>query len=118
MILSARQRGEFQVLRSVWTADYLDPVSFLAIFTSNNGNNFTHWQNGQYDAFVFEATRTNEPNARRHLIEQAETLLIKDAPIIPLYYYTHVFAIQPSVKNWYPTLLDHHPYKAVYLEAK
>jgi oligopeptide transport system substrate-binding protein len=118
MILSARQRGEFQVLRSVWAADYLDPLSFLAIFTSENGNNFTRWQNGQYDAFVFEAARTADAKARRKLIEQAETLLIKDAPILPLYYYTHVFAIQPSVKNWHPTLLDHHPYKAVYLDSK
>lgn len=118
MILSARQRGAFQMLRSVWAADYVDPLNFLSIFTSNSGNNFTHWQNGQYDAYIFEAARTANPTARQKLIEQAETLLIRDAPIIPLYYYTHVFAIQPSVKNWHPTVLDHHPYKYVYLEGE
>jgi oligopeptide transport system substrate-binding protein len=32
-----------------------------------------------------------------------------------LYHYTHVFLIQPSVHGWSPTVLDHHPYKAVWL---
>jgi oligopeptide transport system substrate-binding protein len=35
--------------------------------------------------------------------------------VIPLYHYTHAFLIQPSVKGWHPTLLDHHPYKGVSL---
>ena len=35
---------------------------------------------------------------------------------MPLYYHTHVFLIQPSVKGWHANLLDHHPYKHVWLE--
>ena len=38
------------------------------------------------------------------------------APLMPLYYHTHVFLIQPSVKGWHANLLDHHPYKHVWLE--
>lgn len=38
-----------------------------------------------------------------------------EAPVIPLYHYTHVFLIRPSVRGWSPTLLDHHPYKDVWL---
>ena len=38
------------------------------------------------------------------------------APIIPIYYNTHIFLVQPSVRGWNPTLLDHHPYKHVWLE--
>ncbi len=41
--------------------------------------------------------------------------LLFHSPIIPLYHNTHIFLIQPSVKNWHPTLLDHHPLKHVYL---
>ena len=42
--------------------------------------------------------------------------MLAAAPIIPLYFNTHVFLVQPSVKGWHPTLLDHHPYKHVWLE--
>jgi oligopeptide transport system substrate-binding protein len=118
MLIAARERGDFQVLRSVWAADYIDPLSFLGVFTSTSGNNCTGWHSGEYDQLVFEAARTTDGAARAALIEKAESLLADGAPIIPLYFYTHVFVIQPSVKNWNPTLLDHHPYKYVYLEGR
>ena len=56
--------------------------------------------------------------SRNALFRQAESLLLDAAPIIPIYHYTHVFVIRPEVKGWFPTLLDHHPYKAVWLEGK
>jgi oligopeptide transport system substrate-binding protein len=42
--------------------------------------------------------------------------MLAAAPVIPLYYNTHVFLLQPSVRGWNATLLDHHPYKHVWLE--
>ena len=41
---------------------------------------------------------------------------IDEAPILPVYFYTHTFLIRPNVKGWYSTILDHHPYKYVHLE--
>ncbi len=61
--------------------------------------------------------RTNDTDARHALFRQAEDLLVADAPFIPLYTYTHVFLKNPSVQGWYPTLLDHHPYKHVSLQS-
>jgi oligopeptide transport system substrate-binding protein len=115
--LDARRTGDFQILRSVWIADYADPASFLDIFRRDSGNNFTSWLNPGYDRLLEEAARTADPTARNTLFHNAETLLLDDAPIIPVYFYTHVFLIQPSVKGWYPTLLDHHPYKYVSLDG-
>jgi oligopeptide transport system substrate-binding protein len=115
--LDARRTGDFQILRSVWIADYADPASFLDIFRRDSGNNFTSWLNPGYDRLLEEAARTADPTARNTLFHNAETLLLDDAPIIPVYFYTHVFLIQPSVNGWYPTLLDHHPYKYVSLDG-
>lgn len=114
--LEARRSGNYQILRSVWTADYADPSSFLDIWRSDDGNNYTGWASADYDALLFAAARASDPARRHALFEKAETLLIDAAPFVPLYHYTHVFLIQPSVKGWYPTVLDHHPYKAVWLE--
>jgi oligopeptide transport system substrate-binding protein len=41
---------------------------------------------------------------------------LDEAPILPVYFYTHTFLIRAEVKGWYPTILDHHPYEYVRLE--
>jgi len=112
----ARQTGSFQILRSVWIADYADPMSFLDIWRSDSGNNFTGWSNADYDRLLDQAARTANIADRNAIMQQAETILLEGAPIIPVNYYTHIFLIQPSVHGWHPTLLDHHPYKYVWLE--
>ena len=115
-VLAARRTGSFQILRSVWTSDYVDPQSFLGIWTSDSGNNYTGWSDAAYDDLIRQAGATAD-NARRFtLLAQAEARLLASAPMIPVYHYTHVFAIHPSVRGWSPTLLDHHPYKHVWLE--
>lgn len=114
--LDSRRAGNYQILRSVWTADYNDPSSFLNIWTAASGNNYTGWVDPDYDALLFAADRTIDPNARADLFTRAETRLLEAAPLIPVYHYTHVFLIQPSVRGWHPTVLDHHPYKNVWLE--
>ncbi len=113
---ASRRAGDFQILRSDWIGDYLDPQTFLDIFRSDSGNNYTGWSNPDYDAALFAAARTVDPAARHALFQKAEALLLEAAPIVPIYHYTHIFLKQPSVKGWNPTLLDHHPYKHVWLE--
>lgn len=116
-MLAARTSGSFQIMRSVWIGDTVDPMTFLSLFTSDSGNNYTGWKNPFYDQLLFEAARTADITARNALYQKAEALLLEDPPFIPIYHYTHVFLLQPSVKGWHANLLDHHPYKHVYLES-
>jgi oligopeptide transport system substrate-binding protein len=113
---ASRRSGQFQILRGDWIGDYVDPATFLEVFRSDSGNNYTVWSSPAYDAALFAAARTRDPAARNALFDKAETLLLEAAPIIPIYHYTHIFLLQPSVKGWHPTLLDHHPLKYVWLE--
>ena len=48
--------------------------------------------------------------------QQAEAVLTEEMPFIPVYTYTRSYLIQPEVKGWHPNILDHHPYKHVYIE--
>jgi oligopeptide transport system substrate-binding protein len=116
-VLAARRAGDFQILRSSWIGDYNDPSTFLELWTADSGNNHSGWTNPAYDQLLSQATRTENTEARFALFQQAEALLVADAPFIPLYTYTHVFLKNPAVQGWYPTLLDHHPYKHVWLEV-
>jgi oligopeptide transport system substrate-binding protein len=111
----ARRAGTYDLLGSSWIADYADPTAFLAIWRSGSGNNFTGWSDPEYDRLLLGADGSADPVLRNSLLERAERRLLGEAPIVPLYFYTHVFLIQPSVRGWHPTWLDHHPYKYVWL---
>ena len=106
----------YQVIRSTWISDYNDPNSFLDLWITGGGNNQTGWSNLQYDRLIAEAGQTADQAARYQAFQYAEAILLDEAPILPVYFYTHAFLIQPGVKGWYPTILDHHPYKYVHLE--
>jgi oligopeptide transport system substrate-binding protein len=111
-----RRQMNYQIYRSNWIGDYNDPNSFLDLWLTNGTNNSTGWSNAEYDRQIALASRTSDQAARYAAFQKAEAILLDEAPILPVYFYTHTFLIQPSVKGWYPTILDHHPYKYVHLE--
>ena len=56
-------------------------------------------------------------NAERYEVYQKmDAILVDELPVMPIYYYTRVHAVSPRVKGYYPTLLDNHPYKYIYVE--
>lgn len=115
--LQARRAGDYQILRSAWIADYPDPASFLDIWRTQSGNNYTGWNSPAYDRLLFEAARTGDTTRRASLLAQAEALLLREAPIIPIYHYTHVYLRRPEVRGWHPHPLDQRAYKHVWLET-
>jgi len=115
-LLSQRRTLDYQIMRSDWVGDYLDPSTFLNVFSGNSGNNHTGWNSPEYDDLLYQADRTADTAARYALMYRAEEILLREAPIIPIYYYTTVRLVHPAVRGWHPTLLDRHPYKHVWLE--
>jgi len=116
VVLAERRAGRFQILLSDWVGDYLDATTFLDLWRSDSGNNHTGWANSEYDALLFTAARNPDPVARAQQLQRAETIMLNAAPVAPIYFNTHVFLLHPAVKGWNSTLLDHHPYKHVWLE--
>jgi oligopeptide transport system substrate-binding protein len=115
--LEQRRILGYQILRSDWAADYPgDPLAFLKIFGSDSNDNHTGWKNSAYDSLLSQAGHTADPAQRFALLRRAETILLEEAPLIPIYHLTTIRLVQPVVHGWHPTLLDHHPYKYVWLE--
>ncbi len=109
--LDSLNRMDYQIARNGWIGAYPDPMAFLGIFTAGNGNNDTHWANPVYDNLLAKAAQEKVPEARLGLLRQAEELLLAEAPIIPIYWYTRVYLLDPSVRGWYPQPQDNHHYK-------
>lgn len=116
--LDTQKELDYDICRAGWIGDYVDPNTFLDMFLTGGGNNDTGWSNAEYDRLIAEAARMGGSPAQRHeLFQRAEEILLAESPIIPIYTYTRVYAVRPEVRGWYPTILDHHPYKHLYLEA-
>ncbi len=116
VVQAARRAGDFQILLGDWTADYLDATTYLDMWRSDNGNNYTGWSDPAYDALSNRADHTVDPVARAAVLAQEEALVLAAAPICPIYFNTHVYYLHPAVKGWQPTPMDHTDYRYVSLQ--
>ncbi len=114
--LDAQTNLQYDISRSGWIADFTDPITFLDMYTTGNGNNDTGWSNPKYDRLINRAKQANSPEEHFTALENAEKLLLTEVPIVPIYWYTRVYLLDPIVKNWNPKLLDNRPYKYIYFD--
>lgn len=103
--------------RARWVGDYNDPNTYLDMFVTGGGNNQTGWSNANYDRLIAEAGRTADQPKRFELLQQAEAILLAEAPVAPVFFGTRSYLIHPSVKGWVPSLLGIHRYQKVSLQA-
>ena len=115
--LDTQQNLNYDICRAGWTGDYVDPNTFMDMWYEGGGNNDTGWVSKEYEALVDQAATTADKAARMELFQQAEKILLEESPIIPIYYYTRFYAIDPVVQGWHPTIFNHHPWKHLYMEA-
>ncbi len=113
---AARRNGDFQLLRSDWVGDFLDPLTFLGVWTSDSGNNYTGWGNATYDSLLRRASLITDNTQRHVLFREAEKILLEEVPLIPIYHTNHIYLLKSSVQNWRPTQLEEMNYKYVWLE--
>jgi len=115
--LDTQRSLNYEICRGSWIGDYDDPNTFLDMWLTGGGNNETGWSNPEYDRLIAQAAATADPQQRLEVFQKAEAILMDETPEIPIYFYTHVCLQRPELKGWYPTILDNHPYKYVYLET-
>ena len=101
-VLSAlRTDRRFDALRAGWTADYADAHSFLEIWLSGAGGlNQSRYRSEAYDALVAASRSEGDPARRALLVQQAETRLLDDMPMIPLYFLSRYTLVRPGVCGW------------------
>jgi oligopeptide transport system substrate-binding protein len=80
-----------------WSADYLDPDSFLRY---SQWRIQSGWHNDHYQALVEGARRTSDQLERLAMYRQAEQILLEETPVVPINYgRLHIL-----IKPWLPGL--------------
>jgi peptide/nickel transport system substrate-binding protein/oligopeptide transport system substrate-binding protein len=88
------------IYRHSWVADFPDPDNFLfPLFHSQSPNNYTRYSNPAVDHLLEHARREGDYLKRIQLYRQAEALIMADAPVVNLLYYTFETLFQPYVQG-------------------
>ena len=111
-----QQSLNYAISTAAWTADFPDPVTFLGLFPTGGTYNWTGWSNPGFDQLLDSAALATEPAKRAEIFQQAEALLLDEAPVAPICFGAQIYLIHPAVKNWAPAPLVFHRYQLVHLE--
>jgi oligopeptide transport system substrate-binding protein len=104
---------KYAIARASWYGDYNDLSTFTDKYLSTSDNNDSGWGNPQYDSLCAQATLEPDPAKRTALLQQAETILLADAPILPLYGYTNKYVFRSNVTGLYLNSRNHVMFKYV-----
>lgn len=117
VFLDARTRkADTEAFRAGWIGDFQDPVNFLDILQSVNGQNDTGFADPAYDALLEQAAAEPEPDRRKALLAEAEALMLEHQPVMPIYFYVSRRLVKPWVKGWRDNLLDNHATRHMYID--
>ena len=116
VFLNTRQQGDYQIARHGWIGDYIDPMTFLDLWTTGGGNNDTGFSNARYDELIAAAKVETDSEKRLEMLREAEDILMDEMPILPIYYYTTVTAANENVKGVRISTLGKISFKYAYKE--
>ncbi|MEJ2535042.1 MAG: peptide ABC transporter substrate-binding protein, partial [Gammaproteobacteria bacterium] len=112
-----RQGVVTELFRGGWIADFADPVTFLDLFRSDSELNTSFYDSADFDRLLAEAARRSGAQ-RMELLQQAETLLLRDMPVIPLYFYVSRHLVKPHLRGWEDNARDVHLSRYLAIEGR
>ena len=97
--------------------DAFDPVTFLRGWTAGHPNNVSGWSNKKFDAHLRKADETLEAQRRLDILAKAEFILLREAPVIPLYSAGNAFMAGPRLSGLTPNPMSRFPLKHLRLQV-
>ena len=106
---AAARKGETDMILKDWYADYPDAENFLypLLYSANKGSggNVSFYSNASFDSTVIAARRELNETRRAALLRGADSIGFIDAPMMFLYFYNELYAVQPWVKGFRPPVI-------------
>jgi peptide/nickel transport system substrate-binding protein len=100
--------GNVKIWRDGWIADYPDPENFLILFYGKlvpddtvkaSYLNTVRFKNADFDRFFEQSTKERNPGKRMELLYNADSVVVAQAAVAPLYYEHWVWLVNERVEN-------------------
>jgi peptide/nickel transport system substrate-binding protein/oligopeptide transport system substrate-binding protein len=106
----------YTIGQMTWIGDFLDPLTFLQMWTSDSNLNDARYSNSEYDRLVSEGSAlTGEERYAK--FGEAESIILSTGVILPINHQPSLNLIDlDKIDGWFPNPLDIHPFR--YLEFK
>ncbi|TCL51474.1 oligopeptide transport system substrate-binding protein [Raoultella planticola] len=115
-MLDTMHTHNFDAVRYAWIADYDDAATSLNNFRTGDSENTSQYSNPAYDEALKNAAKASDGVARGKYYQQAEDLLAKDVPAVPVYHYVRTHLVKPWVGGFTPDKLGYYFTKDMYIK--
>jgi oligopeptide transport system substrate-binding protein len=96
------QQHDFQLMGVTWYSWVYDPSYNLEhLKTLSHEMNTCQWSDPKYSAYLEKAQECIDQTMRLELLHQAESIVMQELPIIPLFYYTFKYMKKDYLDNIY-----------------
>ena len=116
--LAALHAGTYDIAFATTLLDLAERAHALEEFSTGAVNNFPHWSSPEFDAALQVANAERDAGRRALSLDHAETLLLRAAPLAPVYFNTRNWLMAPRVRGWHEDALWTRSYQAIYLDEK
>jgi ABC-type transport system substrate-binding protein len=103
-VRQAARNGDADLVLKDWYADYPDAEDFLypllATANAGAGGNVSFYSNPAYDRLVDSARVEQDDAVRADMYRRADAMEFRDAPMIYLFFYNELFAVQPWITGF------------------
>lgn len=100
----AARNGKTDLALKDWYADYPDAENFLypLLHSANSGvgGNVSFYHSAAYDSLVSAARRETDEARRVAMYREADAMEFRDAPMLYLFFYNELWAVQPWLRGW------------------
>jgi len=97
--LERMSNKDFSLVFAGWGPDYNDPMTFIDLFETGNGNNHTSYSNPAYDELLGKIRTELDTATRFGYLMDAEKLLMEDLPISPIYWRSRDYVLSGKIES-------------------
>ena len=101
VFLNTREQGDFQIARHAYVTIFFDAGSLLEGWVTGSPKNVARYSDPEYDALIRDSLKQMDRSKRMEDMHRAEAILMRDLPVLPLYFYSTPYMQSARVKGVY-----------------
>ena len=111
---SRDRREDWDAMRFAWFGDYNSAKTFLDIFRSGSDQNLSRYSSARFDTLMANANRAGDPAAAAAAMHEAESVVLDDYAVIPVYFFVSKHMVAGSIGGFEQNVVDRHASRWLY----